>query len=113
MKQIILTKVTNEEIQVMQEQIYKYSETLRWSLKTYDVEEFLNAITAIDLSYRLWYTFRKRVEGNQLRNTIRLKVSDAAVLLKCFMWPGEGRNEFEKNVALKYKGIIDHQLKSI
>lgn len=113
MKNVKLSKVTPDEIKVMQEQVFQYSEALRWTNKSLDIEEFLNVIAAMDIGFRLWLTFRKRVEGHQNHFTINLKVSEAAVLLKSFMWPGENRNDYERNVAIKYKGILDHQLKNI
>lgn len=113
MKNVRLTKVTPDEIRVMQEQIFHYAEALRWKIENLDIEEFLNVIASMDIGFRLWLTFRKKIECQQQKFTVNLKVSEAAVLLKCFMWPGIDRNDYEKNVSLKYKNLIDHQLKSI
>ncbi|QEE49620.1 hypothetical protein FUA48_08500 [Flavobacterium alkalisoli] len=113
MKKVKLTKVTPDEIRVMQEQIFHYSEALRWNIKNLDIEDFLNVLASMDIGFRLWLTFRKRVESYQDKFTLTLKVSEAVVLLKCFMWPGENRTDYEKNVTLKYKTIIDQQLKNI
>ncbi|KGO84447.1 hypothetical protein Q763_01515 [Flavobacterium beibuense F44-8] len=113
MKNINLTKVKQDEIKVMQEQVLLYSDALTSTVKGLEIEDFLNVISTIDISFRLWLTFRKKVEGVQEKFTVNLKVSEAATLLKCFMWSGQNRSPYENHVAEKYKTIIDNQLKNI
>ena len=63
MKNISLTKVKQDEIKVMQEQVLLYSDALTSTVKGLEIEDFLNVISTIDISFRLWLTFRKRLKG--------------------------------------------------
>lgn len=113
MKDVRLLKVTEDEVQVLQSELYRYSELQRLGIHHWGNEEFYTALVTIDIAFRLWVTFRRKIESAQNSFTVRLKVSEAVVVLKCCYWNRDGRNDYEKHVAEKYKNLIDQQLKSI
>lgn len=113
MKEVKLTNMTNEEIQVLQYEVFVFSEAQKMTTGNIDINAFLDAMLTMDVALRLWYTFRKKVEGTQQKYTVRLKVFEACTVLKCCMWNREDRKDYEKHVVEKFKTLIDQQLKSI
>ncbi|MEE1899575.1 hypothetical protein V1389_14595 [Flavobacterium rakeshii] len=113
MKDVKLLRVTNEEIEVLQLELFLFSEAQKQQVALLTINEFLEALISTDIALRLWYLFRRKVEGSQQKFSVRLKVSEACIVLKCCMWPRTGRSDYEKNIVEKYKTVIDQQLKSI
>lgn len=113
MKVIKLTKATSEEVEILQAELFYYSEAQKYSLPSLTITDFLDVLIIKDVALRLWYTFRTKVESNNSKLTISLKVNEACILLKCCIWKRENRTSYESFIIEKYKAIIDQQLKSI
>ena len=113
MKTIKITKVTNEEVQTLQNELHHFQNTLTSTLK--NQQAFIDAIIYIDLSLRLWFNFRNKIEKEEPKNgyTITLKTSEAAILLKTCLWQNPNNGTFERNVKTKYSSYLDQQLKSL
>lgn len=113
MKDVKLTKVSRDEVATLQAELHAYANIQRLGYNFWSNEDFLNAILAVDIAHRLWIFFRRKVEADQHQFSMRFKINEAVIILKCCYWPRDGRGEYEKNVVEKYKNIIDQQLKSL
>lgn len=116
MKKITLKNVTEEEVQVIQAELFHYQEWENHYLRQSHREmKFLEAIMTIDVAFRLWYLFRTKIEAVMPAKgfTITLRASEAAVLLKCCGFESGNRGPFEANIMEKYKLVLDQQLKSL
>ena len=113
MKEILLTKVTHDELEVLQIELEHYAQVQRIGFASWNIEDFLNAIATADIAHRLWLVFRKRLESDSTHFRFSYKASDAVILFKCCNWERNGRNDYQRHVCRKYQDIIDNQFKSI
>jgi hypothetical protein len=113
MKQVKLHNVSAEEVKTLQNEIYDFQQQAEKSLKT--TENFLDAIITLDIAFRLWFTFRTKIETPEAKKgyKITFKTSEAAVLLKVCYFQNPNSGVFEKNVKEKYKLFLDQQLKGM
>lgn len=113
MKQVKLHNVSSEEVRTLQNEIYDFQQQAENSLKT--SENFLDAIITLDIAFRLWFTFRTKVEKPEAKKgyKITFKTSEAAVLLKVCYFNNPNSGAFERNVKEKYKLYLDQQLKGM
>lgn len=113
MKEVKLTKVSRDEVATLQAELQAYADIERLGYNFWSNEDFLNAILAVDIAHRLWIFFRRKVEAEQSQFSMRFKINEAVIILKCCHWERDGRGEYEKHVVEKYKNIIDQQLISL
>lgn len=113
MKKVALKKVKYDEVVALQNELHEYSQLQRLGFNFWSIDDFVNAIIAVDIAHNLWIQLRKKIESDRKVFTINLKLSEAAVVMKCCYWKRDGRGTYETHVAEKYKNIIDHQLKNI
>ncbi|ALM50330.1 hypothetical protein AMR72_16420 [Flavobacterium psychrophilum] len=113
MKKLKLTQIDPAEIEVLQHELEQYSKIEELGLNHWGTNDFLNALLTVDIALRLWFTLRGRIESSKEFFNLSLKVSEAVIVLKCCTWQRHGRNEYEKNVAEKYKGLLAEQLMNI
>ncbi len=113
MKQVKLHNVSNEEVRTLQNETYDFQQHASKSLKT--TTNFLDAIITLDIAFRLWFTFRTKIEKPEAKKgyQITFKTSEAAVLLKVCYFDNPNSGVFEKNVKEKYKLFLDQQLKGM
>lgn len=112
MKQVKLHNVSNEEVRTLQNETYDFQQQAEKSLKT--SQNFLDAIITLDIAFRLWFTFRTKIEKPETKKgyQITFKTSEAAVLQKVCLFDNPNSGPFEKNVKEKYKLLLDQQLKA-
>ena len=113
MKQVKLSKVTLDEIKVLQAELSEFAEWQKMGLHFWSNEDFFNAIATVDTSLRMYYLLRTKIESGRNNFTMSFKIADAVAILKCCHWQRSERTIYEENIAMKYKNIIDQQLKSI
>jgi len=113
MKEITLKKVTHAELDVLQSELLAYSQQQALGLGYWSTEEFLNALTAIDISTRLWFLLRKKLEMEGTYFSVKLKISDAVILFRCCTWQRSARTEYQKLITGKFQRFIDQKLISI
>jgi len=113
MKQVKLHNVSSEEVRALQNETYDFQQQASKSLKTAD--NFLDAIITLDIAFRLWFTFRTKIEKPEAKKgyQITFKTSEAAVLQKVCLFQNPNSGPFENNVKEKYKTFIDQQLKGM
>lgn len=115
MKTVKLTKVTSPELSVIQRQIGFYQDNIQSNIKISEIDKFLDSIIELDISLRLWFIIRSRLEKDSPAKgfTINLKPSEAAVLFKICRMEDRYFSAYWLNVIRKYRAEIDRQLKSI
>jgi len=113
MKEITLKKLTHAELEVLQSELHLYSLQQQLGLKFWTTEEFLNALTAVDIAMRLWLLLRKKLESDTTYFSVKLKISDAVILFRCCTWQRSERTEYQKLITGKYQRFIDQKLISI
>ncbi|RDI07063.1 hypothetical protein [Flavobacterium sp. AG291] len=113
MKTIQLKKIRRADLEVLQQELEQYAEIQRLGYHFWTIDEFLNAIIAVDIAHALWIKLRNKLENDNAFFTMTFKLNEASVLMKCCYWQRAERTQYQKNVAEKYKNIIDQKLKSI
>ena len=113
MKKVTLTKVKFDELKALQAELELYADIQRLGFNFWSIEDFLNALLAVDIAHALWITLRNKIENRKNQYTMTFKISEAAILMKCCYWERKERGGYEKNVCEKYKNIIDQQLKNV
>lgn len=115
MKTVKLTKVTSPELSVIQRQIEFYQDNIQSNIKISEIERFLDSIIELDISLRLWFIMRSRLEKDSPAKgfTINLKPSEAAILFKICRMEDRYFSDYWLNVIRKYRAEIDRQLKSM
>ncbi|WP_277016491.1 hypothetical protein [Flavobacterium lindanitolerans] len=115
MKTVKLTKVTTTELSVLQEQIGFYQADIQTNIRISDIDKFLDSIIELDISLRLWFIMRSRLEKDSPAKgfTINLKPSEAAILFKICRMEDRFFSDYWLNVIRKYRAEIDRQLKSM
>lgn len=113
---IRIKNVTDKELQVFQQELYIYHQIVESSYKAPNKAfNYIEAIIEIDIAFRLWYLFRSKIESRTPNNgfNIKLRASEAAILLKCCLFDHGNRSNYQMNVLEKYKLELDQQLKSL
>ena len=113
MKTIKFTKVNRDELAVLQSELLHYSNIQRLGLHHWGIDEFLNALIAVDTAHRLWISLRKKLESDSEAFILTFSISEAVIVFKCCYWLRDGRTDYQKLIAGKYKNNIDEQLKSL
>ena len=113
MKTIKFTKVDRDEVAVLQAELMYYAQIERLGLHHWGIDDFLNAIVAVDTAHRLWLTLRKKLESDSKIFKLQFTATEAVIVFKCCFWLRDGRTEYQKFVAEKYRNKIDEILKSL
>ena len=113
MKTIKFTKVERQELEVLQDELDKFRDIQSLGLCFWSIDEFLNALLSIDISFQLWLQLRKKIESENETFNLKFNVSEAVIILKCCHWKRDARTDYQKLVAEKFKNSIDQQLKSL
>lgn len=115
MKTIKLTKVKKTELSVLWGHIQFYNDVVIPSKNKSDIDKLLNSIIEVDISLKLWYMLRTKIEKNIPVNgtTLNLKLSEAAILFIILREENQYLSEHWLNIIRKYRNEIDRQLKSI
>ena len=112
MKTIKFTKLERQELEVLQDELDKYRHIQSLGLCFWSIDEFLNALLAIDISLQIWLQLRKKIESDSNTFNLSFKVNEAVIIMKCCYWQRAARTDYQKLVAEKFKNGIDKELKS-
>ncbi|MXN90176.1 hypothetical protein GR160_02970 [Flavobacterium sp. Sd200] len=113
MKAIKFTKVDRDEVIVLQRELECYSNIQVYGLYFRSIDDFINAIIAVDTAQRLWVALRKKVESDSKFYNLKFNATEAAVIFKCCLWKRDGRTPYQTFVAEKYKNGIDNEFKNL
>lgn len=106
---ISVKKIRHKELEALQEELKAFIIHLNFQLKT----DFLNAMISIDISGKLFYKFRNKLEYQKEFYTISFSMSEAATILKCCNYDNPDRSVYTRNVLTKFNLDLDQKLKSI
>lgn len=115
MKAITLSKIELSEIEVLQQEVEFFS---RWKSNGLQVNKnpvtYFNNLLLVDVSQRLFYNFRSKVEKlTRTTVTLKLSVSEAVVLLECCLFTDSIRTEFETYTMQKISRLLHQELVNI
>lgn len=113
MKTIDLNQIKPDEVEVLQNELEQYSNIEKLGLHHWGTNDFLNALLTVEISLKLWFMLRSRLESKSKTYNLKLRISEAVIILKCCQWPRSLRNDYERNVTEKFKGLLAEQLMNI
>ena len=134
MKKIKIAKVKLKEITALQEFTSSYMSSLQENIKPQMDLNYFQDILELDLAKELFLLFRKKIESDSHTFTLNLKPAHAVLLLyictyteneiikelgkflddECEQQEQEDTpHRFNLFVAMKFKNIIDQQVKSL
>jgi hypothetical protein len=112
MDTIKFTKVERDELEVLQNELIQYANIQEFGYFHLGVEDFLNAVIAVDVAKKLAKALRPKIESNQELFTIKISASEAAIIYKSCFWLRAGRTVYQTLIANKYKDFINQELVS-
>lgn len=112
MKTIKIKNVQIAEIEVLQEIVSKYIQLVNLSLHT-STNKIGPGIVAIDLSTAIYYNFRKKIESTATKITLKLRPSEAVILLEMTLNKKLQLSEYEIFLMEKFKNILHSELTNI
>lgn len=115
MKTIKISNVTHAELSELQLQTQLYQAAVQTNFTRSEKFDLLDSIIALDISLKLWYAMRTRLEKPEPKKgfTIQFKPAESAVLFKICRAEFDNTPDYRLNVIRKYRAEIDRQLKSI
>jgi hypothetical protein len=110
LKKITLTDISLTEVQILQNEVHLFTHYIQNNkLK----EDFLNSIISLDISFKIWYFLRTRVESNKKEFRLNFNLSEAATIMKCCNYNHNQRDDLDRITMLKISAQIDQQLKNL
>lgn len=112
MTKIALKKLEIAEIQVLQSELVNYMTYKNASLITYKgTNVFFDAVLLIDISQKMVYNFRSKIErtSKSVAN-LNLEPAEAVVLLQCCCNAATMRTGFEQHVMQKFAALLHKEL---
>lgn len=114
---IKLQKIEVTEIESLQNLLHNFISLTSHRIRVYVIgsEEYLNELLLLEISKKMFYTFRNKVEKGCNKNTrnITLSISEAVILFKCCTDAMFHFTPYEKYIQEKYKNELHKQLVNI
>lgn len=113
MNGIVLRKLEIPEIEVLQTELFNFLSYKNASLPHLNKREneFFDTLLMIDISQKMYYSFRGKIEKTKaLEANINLSCSEAVILLSCCNFSKTVRNDFQKFVMHKVSTLLHQQL---
>ena len=114
---IKLQKIEVTEIESLQKLLCNFIALTSYRIGIYvrGSEEYLNDLLLLEISQKMFYTFRSKVEKGCNKNTrnITLSVSEAVILFKCCTDSMNNFTPYETYIQEKYKNELHKQLVNI
>lgn len=109
-QKIQIKKVKRHQLQILQNELIHFTE----HIQHHDLKnDFLTAITVIDINTRLYYLLRNSIEKHTEKFNLNFTLSQAATVMKCCNYSRPERDALDIATLVIIGNSIDQQFKSM